>query len=284
MGANRHGHFRGEGGTVTDLPKSVAFIGAGNMAEAIARGLLAAGMTAAQLKAADPAPAARERFSQQLGIAATTSNAEAVSGAELVVLAVKPQHLASALSPLGASEENLFVSIVAGATSQRLRAALGPEARLVRCMPNTPALIGVGISALASDTGASEAELRSAEAVLGAVGRVVRVPESLMDAVTGLSGSGPAYVYLVIEALTEAGVREGLPLDTARQLATQTVLGAAQMVAETGDSPAALRERVASPGGTTIAGLAALEQRGLRAALFEAVRAATARSRELGES
>jgi pyrroline-5-carboxylate reductase len=147
-------------------------------------------------------------------------------------------------------------------------------------MPNTPALIGAGITAIASE-GASPEDLERAEVVLGAVGDVVRVPEDLLDAVTGLSGSGPAYVYLFIEALCEAGVREGLPEDVAQELAVQTVLGAASMVSETGDDPALLRERVTSPGGTTVAGLAALEQGGLRAALLAAVGAATARSKEL---
>jgi pyrroline-5-carboxylate reductase len=149
-------------------------------------------------------------------------------------------------------------------------------------MPNTPALIGAGITAVASDSGAEPADLERACAVLRAIGEVVQVPEAALDAVTGLSGSGPAYVFLFIEALTEAGVREGLSSATARALALETVLGAARLAAESGEHPAVLRERVTSPGGTTIAGLAALEDGGFRAALFAAVRAATQRSRELG--
>jgi pyrroline-5-carboxylate reductase len=265
---------------MTDLPKSVGFVGAGNMAEAIIRGLLAAGLPAAQITAADPVESRRAALAGTLGVRTTDDNAAAAAAA-VTVLSVKPQHLASACATLPASG-GLFLSIVAGATSATLREQLGAGARIARCMPNTPALIGAGITALASDTGVVEADLELAEAVLRAVGRVVRVPEAQLDAVTGLSGSGPAYVYLIIEALTEAGVREGLPAPVARELATHTLLGAARMVDESGEPPAVLRERVSSPGRTTIAGLAALERGGLRAALFEAVRAATSRSRELG--
>jgi pyrroline-5-carboxylate reductase len=265
---------------MTDLPKSVGFVGAGNMAEAIIRGLLAAGLPAAQITAADPVESRRAALAGTLGVRTTDDNAAAAAAA-VTVLSVKPQHLASACATLPASG-GLFLSIVAGATSATLREQLGAGARIARCMPNTPALIGAGITAIASDTGVVEADLELAEAVLRAVGRVVRVPEAQLDAVTGLSGSGPAYVYLIIEALTEAGVREGLPAPVARELATHTLLGAARMVDESGEPPAVLRERVSSPGGTTIAGLAALERGGLRAALFEAVRAATSRSRELG--
>jgi pyrroline-5-carboxylate reductase len=266
---------------MSDLPRTAGFIGAGNMAEALLRGLLAAGMRASQLVACDPVEARRKAV-EQLGVRTAPDNAAALR-CEVVVLAVKPQQLAAALGSMSAGPAGpLFVSIVAGATSRRLGQLLGTQARVVRSMPNTPALIGAGITAVASDTGCSEADLRLAESVLSAVGRVVRVPESAMDAVTGLSGSGPAYVYLFIEALTEAGLREGLPLATARELVVQTAIGAARMVAESGESPAVLKERVTSPGGTTIAGLAALEEAGLRSALFAAVHAATARSRELG--
>jgi pyrroline-5-carboxylate reductase len=260
----------------------VALIGAGNMAEAIARGLLAAGMRPDQLRASDPLEDRRKFVSEQLGIATTADNAAVLEGAQVAVLAVKPQHLRAAMQSLPRSSQPLFLSIVAGASLASLRQQLGESARVVRSMPNTPALIGAGISALAADPTADPADLDRAEAILRAVGRVVRTPESMLDAVTGLSGSGPAYVYLFIEALTEAGLREGLPLATARELATWTVLGSARMVAESGESPAALRERVTSPGGTTIAGLAALEAGGLRSALFAAVRAATQRSKELG--
>ena len=268
---------------MSDWPGSVGFVGAGNMAEAIARGLVAAGMSPDRLGAADPVAARRDHLRAELGIRTDGDNLALAARSEVVVLAVKPQHLEAALAGLGGAGRPLFLSIVAGCSGAKLARLLGPEARIVRSMPNTPALVGAGIAALASDTGASPADLDLAARILGAVGRVVRVPEALMDAVTGLSGSGPAYAYLFVEALTEAGVREGLPAATARELATHTLAGAARMVAESGEHPAELRERVSSPGGTTIAGLEALEAGGLRGAVFAAVRAAAARSRELGE-
>ncbi|MCE2391658.1 MAG: pyrroline-5-carboxylate reductase [Proteobacteria bacterium] len=266
-----------------DWPESVGFVGAGNMAEAIARGLLAAGLRPDQIRASDPVEARRDYLTRELGVETLPDNAEIAANSEVVVLAVKPQHLAAALEGLDPSGRPLFLSIVAGCTSAILARLLGAEARFVRSMPNTPALVGSGVSAIASDSGASAADLDRAERILGSVGRVVRVRESLMDAVTGLSGSGPAYAYLFIEALTEAGVREGLPADTARELSARTLEGAARMVNETGEHPAVLRERVSSPGGTTVAGLEALEAGGLRSAVLAAVRAATARSRQLGE-
>jgi len=266
---------------VISLPKTVGTIGGGNMAEAILQGLLQAGYTADQLCASDPVAERREHLSRTLGVRTTDSNLEVVEGSEVVVLAVKPQHLEAAVDPLPKNGGPLYLSIAAGVTLATLRRWLGSGARVVRAMPNTPALIGAGITALADGTGASAEDLERAEVVLTSVGDVVRVPEHLLDAVTGLSGSGPAYVYLFIEALCEAGIREGLPTLVARDLAVKTVLGAAAMVRETGEHPALLRERVTSPGGTTAAGLAALEDRGLRAALLAAVEAATERSREL---
>ncbi|MFI5315872.1 MAG: pyrroline-5-carboxylate reductase [Myxococcota bacterium] len=265
------------------LPKSVGTIGAGNMAEAILRGLLRAGLSADQLSAADPDPERRRLLREELGVHTTDSNAEVAQRAEVVVLAVKPQQLESACHTLPRDGGPLYLSIVAGATSAGLRRLLGAGARIVRTMPNTPALVGAGISAVANDGGAEPADVERACAILRAVGEVVQVPETSLDAVTGLSGSGPAYVFLFIEALTEAGVREGLGSETARALALETVHGAARLGRETGEHPALLRERVTSPGGTTSAGLAALEAGGFRAALLAAVRAATQRSRELGK-
>jgi len=264
------------------LPESVGTLGAGNMAEAILRGLLRAGMAPEQLIASDPDPDRRKHIAQELGVRATESNAEVVRASELVVLATKPVHVEAALRDLPRDEGPLYVSIVAGLRIAKLRHLLGSQARIVRVMPNTPALIGSGVSAVASDAGLA-ADIERASAVLEAIGRVVHVPESLMDAVTGLSGSGPAYVYLFIESLTEAGIREGLDSEVAGELAVETVLGAARLVRESGEDPAVLREKVASPGGTTIAGLAALEKGGLRTSVLRAVHAATARSRELGE-
>ncbi len=266
---------------MTELPKTVGTIGAGNMAEAILQGLRRAGLANEQLMASDPDPVRREYIERQLGVRTSESNAEVAAASELAVLAVKPAHLERAARDLPRDVGPLYVSIVAGRTLATLRGLLGTDARIVRAMPNTPALIGSGITAIAEDPETAPEDLERASAVLRAVGQVVRVPEPLLDPVTGLSGSGPAYVYLFVEALTEAGIREGLPAAVARELSVETVLGAARMVREAGEHPALLRERVTSPGGTTAAGLAALEEGGFRATVLEAVRAATARSRAL---
>ena len=268
---------------MTGLPRSVGTIGAGNMAEAILRGLVRAGMSPDALCAADPDAGRRQRMSE-LGVRASADNLDVVRRSELVVLAVKPQQLEAAAAALPRDAGPIYLSIVAGATSAALRRLLGPRARVVRSMPNTPALVGAGISAVANDTGVEPADLERACAVLRAVGSVVQVPESALDAVTGLSGSGPAYVFAFVEALTEAGTREGLPLETARALALETVHGAARLALDSGEDPAVLRARVTSPGGTTVAGLAALADGGFRAAILAAVRAATERSRALGKS
>ncbi len=266
-----------------NLPESVGTIGAGNMAEALLRGLLRAGMKPEQLCASDPVAARRNLLSEALGVRTMEDNRRLVSSCQVVVLAVKPDVVDSAVRGLPAVDGPLYISIVAGRSIASLRAVLPRGARVLRAMPNTPALISAGISALADDSGASEEDLERAESVLGAIGRVLRLPEARMDAVTGLSGSGPAYVYQFVEALCEAGVREGLPVPAARELALETVLGAALLARESGEHTAVLRDRVASPGGTTIAGLAALERAGFRAAVLAAVRAATERSRELAD-
>ena len=265
------------------LPKSVGTVGAGNMAEAILRGLLRAGLSADQLSASDVSAERRRVLREELGIYTTESNAEVAERAEVVVLAVKPQQLEAAAHTLPRDGGPLYLSIVAGATTAGLRRLLGAGARIVRTMPNTPALVGAGVTAVANDGGADPSDVERACAILRAVGEVVQVPESALDAVTGLSGSGPAYVFLLIEALSEAGVREGLSAETARSLALETVHGAARLARETGEHPALLRERVTSPGGTTSAGLAALEAGGFRATVAAAVRAATQRSKELGK-
>jgi pyrroline-5-carboxylate reductase len=263
------------------LPERIGAIGGGNMGEAFLRGLIRAGAKPEKLLAADPDPARRSALERDLGVRTTASNADVASASELVLLAVKPDKLESAAQGLPREGGPLYLSVLAGRTLASLRRALGP--RVARAMPNTPALIGAGVSALAVPADLSDTDARRAEAVLRAVGEVVRVPETALDAVTGLSGSGPAYVYLFIEALVDAGVREGLPAATARQLAAATAVGAARMVAESSDHPAQLRQRVTSPAGTTAAGLAALEQAGFRAALLAAVRAATARAKELSQ-
>ncbi len=266
---------------MSGLPASVGTVGAGNMAEAILRGLVSAGMPPSALRASDPDPGRRQKMSE-LGVRASADNLDVVRGCELVVLAVKPQQLETVSASLPRDGGPLYLSIVAGATTGALRRLLGPSARVVRSMPNTPALVGAGISAVANDSGVDAADLERACAVLRAVGSVVQVPEALLDAVTGLSGSGPAYVFAFVEALTEAGAREGLAPETARALALATVAGAARLALVSGEDPAVLRARVTSPGGTTVAGLTALGEGGFREAILAAVRAATKRSKELG--
>jgi pyrroline-5-carboxylate reductase len=266
------------------ISQRVGFIGAGRMARALAGGLAHAGLVKPeQIIAADPDAGARQQLLNQTpGSKGAKSNRELVEQSDVVVLAVKPQQLAAATVDLASvAAGKLVVSILAGVRLAKLAAAL-PGARLVRVMPNTPALVGQGASAYALGPNASTADGELVDALLSAVGRAFRVDENLLDAVTGLSGSGPAFVYVAIEALADGGVRMGLPRDIALALAAQTVKGAAEMVLATGDHPAVLKDRVASPGGTTIAGLQELENGGLRATLIAAVEAATHRSTELG--
>lgn len=263
-------------------PLAVGFLGAGQMATALAVGWTRAGLLdRARSLASDPHPAAQSHFAATTGLTAITANADLMAAADLIVVAVKPQVLTQLLAEVAPLVEprHLIVSIAAGATLQRLTAALGPAARVVRVMPNTPALVGASASGIA---GGSAEDAGLVEKLFAAVGTAVRVPEPLLDAVTGLSGSGPAYVFVLIEALADGGVRAGLPREVALKLAAQTVLGAAKMVLDTGQHPAALKDAVASPGGTTIAGLHALERAGFRAALMDAVTAAADRATELG--
>ncbi|TMA32078.1 MAG: pyrroline-5-carboxylate reductase [Deltaproteobacteria bacterium] len=263
----------------------IGFLGAGAMAEALAGGLRASGVGADSLRLADPDPARRKHVEQALGLATTDDNAALVAGSDLVVIAVKPQVVPTALAALAGAPElarPLWVSIAAGVRIARLEAALGAGARIVRAMPNTPALVRSGATAICGNAVASAADLARAQALFASVGTCWTAPrEALLDAVTGLSGSGPAYVFVFLEALGDAGVRMGLPRDAAYQLAFQTVLGAARLAIEDGRHPAALKDQVTSPGGTTIAGLERLEAGGLRAAVYDAVAAATRRSQEL---
>lgn len=270
----------------------IGFIGAGQMAQALARGLVAAGVSSADLlRAYDPVPAAAAAFQAVApGARIVADNVQVVEQSDVIWLAVKPQQMQAALlairtarPSLGSLDDKLFVSIAAGVPLAKLVAGLD-SGRVVRVMPNTPCLVGQGASAFAAGPAATTADCELVERLLGAVGLAVRVDESLLDAVTGLSGSGPAFVYVMIEALSDAGVKVGLPRATAQRLAAQTVAGAARMVLETGEHPAALKDKVASPGGTTIAGLAALEHHAVRGALFAAVEAATLRSAELGRA
>ena len=254
------------------------------MAEAMIGGLLAGQVCSAEsIWATDPVAERRDRLKGQFGVRVGSANREAVAWADLIVLAVKPQTLPAVLSEIGSSLAHAFViSIVAGVTIRTIAEQTGGATRVVRAMPNTPALVREGMTALATGAGVSDGDVHLARTIFETVGKVVVVEERLMDAVTGLSGSGPAYVFQAIEALSDGGVMMGLPRQTAELLAAQTVFGSARLVLESGVHPAQLKDRVASPGGTTIAGLHQLEQRGFRAALMAAVEAATIRSKELG--
>jgi pyrroline-5-carboxylate reductase len=257
------------------------------MARALAKGFVNAGLVKAeQIVAADPVPAAARQFVDEVpGASLVTSNAAVVSQASVIFLAVKPQSMPAVFAELSGKipAGKLFVSIAAGITLARLTDGL-KCGRVIRVMPNTPALVGEGASAYALGPDATAEDGQLVGRLLGAVGKAHVVDEKLLDAVTGLSGSGPAFVYVMIEALSDGGVRMGLPREVAAALAAQTVKGAATMVLETGEHTSVLKDKVASPGGTTIAGLQALEDRGLRGALIAAVEAATRRSQELGKS
>lgn len=264
----------------------VGFLGAGKMASALAGGFVRAGITGPDgILASDPVPEARKGFAQAVAARTTAANIEVVDFAEVVFIAVKPDQVASLLREISAKAtgRHLFVSIAAGVTLARMEDELPPGSRVIRVMPNTPALVGASASAFALGKTATKEDAALVSRLLSSVGVALQVKESLLDAVTGLSGSGPAYVYMMIEALSDGGVAAGLPRDVATQLAAQTVLGGAKMVLETKMHPGALKDMVTSPGGTTIEGLHELEKGGVRAALMTAVRAATERSRKLGQ-
>lgn len=265
----------------------LGFLGAGQMATALAEGFVAAKLVPSKgIISADPSPEARANFATASGATVVEDNAEVLENASVVFLAVKPQHAPAVLAPLKSawSEDHLIVSIAAGLTTASIAKQTADTPRLIRVMPNTPCLVGYSASAFSLGPRATTADAALVERLLAAVGQAHQLDESLLDAVTGLSGSGPAFVYQIIEALSDGGVRMGLPRAVATALAAQTVRGAAEMVLVTGEHPATLKDRVASPGGTTIAGLQALEQGGLRATLMSAVEAATRRSTELGQS
>ena len=255
------------------------------MASAILRSLLAQGLVSpSQVTVSDPVEACREAAAE-LGVRAVPSNLEAAAGADVLLLAVKPGVVPAVLEEVAGtlSPTQVVVSIAAGVTVPQLEELLPPDVPVVRVMPNTPAQVGAGAAALCRGTHATAAHADLVRQVLEAGGLCVEVSEAQLDAVTGLSGSGPAYVCLIIEALADGGVRMGLPRTVALTLAAQTVLGGAKLVLETGDHPAVLKDRVATPGGTTIAGLAALEEAGVRSGLIKAVEAAARRSAELGK-
>jgi len=263
----------------------LGFIGGGNMAEAIIRGLLAGGVTATEIVVAEPVAARREFLQSTYGIDARADNGEVVARADALVIAVKPQVFRGLATTLGADsiDGKLLISIMAGISIGDIEEAWGGTCRVIRVMPNTPALVLEGASALCRGPNATDDDLFFARGLFDLVGSTCVVDEKLMDAVTGVSGSGPAYVFMFIEALSDAGVKNGLPREVATGLAAQTVLGAAKLLLETGDHPGVLKEKVTSPGGTTIAGLASLERDSFRGAVMAAVDAATARSAELGK-
>jgi pyrroline-5-carboxylate reductase len=285
-GTKRTGRRAKADGSAAKRTFAVGFIGAGNMATALIQGLVAAGLyEKGEICASDVDASRRSHAKRRLGVAVTTDNAFVVERSRTVVLAVKPQIVDEVLRALRPTVRrgHLFVSIAAGVPTARLEALLGGEVRVVRLMPNTPALLGKGMAVAVRGRHATVADERLALKLLRSVGEARAVAdEALLDAVTGLSGSGPAYVYLFAEALIAGGVRAGLSEDLARDLALQTMTGAAAMLQESGESPQRLREMVTSPGGTTLAGLSELDRRGFVDTVSAAVVAATRRSVELG--
>ena len=263
----------------------IGFIGCGKMGAALIRGVLAAEVCApCDIRVFDRIATSSEELSGETGVSLASGIRELAAASDVVVLCVKPDDAPSALAEAAPDlAGKLLVSIAAGLTIASLQGA-APGSRVVRVMPNTGALVREGAAAYATGAGVTDADADAVAKIFSSVGLAFAVKESLLDAVTGLSGSGPAYVYLFIEALSDGGVQMGLPRDLATRLAVQTVAGAAAMVAQTGMHPAVLREMVTSPGGTTIAGLAELERAGLRSGVINAVRAATVRARELGSS
>jgi pyrroline-5-carboxylate reductase len=265
--------------------RRIGFIGSGAMARALAGGLLSGGVSRDRVRASDPAEDSRRLFEREVGVPAGSDNADLVAESDVVVLAVKPGVVSTVLKKLSGKpdlERPLWVSIAAGIPLAAIGEDLPAGARIVRAMPNTPALVGAGATAYCANAAAGDDDREVARALFDSVGTSWLAPtESMLDAVTGLSGSGPAYVFLILEALADAGVRMGLPREASHQLACQTLYGATRLAMQTGQHPAVLKDQVTSPGGTTIAGLERLEAGGVRAALHAAVAAATARSREL---
>jgi len=259
----------------------VVVVGGGRMGAALVGGLIAGGWDAGRIAVVEADAGRRSALKEMLpGVVVEAVPMEA----EGAVVAVKPGDGEGACRSLASVGTSRVLSIMAGVRLGRLESWLGPAVAVVRAMPNTPALVGAGVSALAGGRGAGEDDVAWAEEILGAVGRVVRMAESSLDAATGLSGSGPAYIFLVAEALIDAGVGVGLDPEVSRTLAIETLAGAARLLVETGENPAALRAQVTSPGGTTEAGVARLEANGLRRAFDEAVTAATERSRAMSGS
>lgn len=264
--------------------KTIAFIGAGNMGEALIRGLLAAKtMTPQQIIATDIRPERLEFFQKNFGIRVASENTSAVRDADIILLAVKPQQMSDVLAGFRSAMTTgkLVVTIAAGVRTSRIERELGTGVRVVRVMPNTPALVGAGAAALCKGAHATDDDIAVAETILGAVGITVRTEEKFLDAVTALSGSGPAYIFLVAEAMIKAGVETGLPEEVAKKLAIQTVYGASKLLVDSGEPPEALRRKVTSPGGTTEAALKVMSERKLIEIFVDAIKAAERRGREL---
>lgn len=265
--------------------RRVGFLGAGNMAGALIKGLLASGaIDASRVWASDVTPERLAALEKLHGVRVTTDNHAMVREVDVLVLSVKPQVITKVMRAIAPDvrSDTLVISVAAGVPISVLEAHLPDETRVVRSMPNTPAIVGAGATAIAAGTHATDEDLRTARALFEAVGRVVSLEEAQLDAVTGLSGSGPAYVMLMIEALADGGVKVGLHRDTALLLAAQTVYGSAKLLLETGEHPGRLKDMVTSPGGTAIAGLHTLESGALRKTLIDAVESATKRAAELG--
>jgi pyrroline-5-carboxylate reductase len=268
------------------INRKIAFLGGGNMAEALIKGLIAAGTAKAdQLMAMDVSADRLAHLKKTYGINTAKSNAAAAREADVIVLSVKPHVVERVLTEISSSvnDKKLVISIAAGIALAKIEKNLRETAHVVRVMPNTPALVLAGAAALSAGDNITNDDLDLAQSIFNSVGTTVVVDEKLMDAVTGLSGSGPAYIFMIIEALSDAGVKAGLPRPLALELAAQTVYGSAKMVLETKEHPGKLRDMVTSPGGTTIEGLHELEKGNLRATLMNAVEAAVARSKELGK-
>jgi pyrroline-5-carboxylate reductase len=267
--------------------KKISIIGGGKMGEVLAKGITANKLVpAADVVVADVLKQRLNHLKGKYGVAVTENNLQAVKAADIVILAVKPQSMAEVLAPLDKTidKTKLVISIAAGIPIRFIEGYLKKAARIIRVMPNTPALVGEGAAALAPGGNATDEDMAMARHIFDSVGLSVVVKEDLLDAVTGLSGSGPAYMFIMIEALSDGGVLMGIPRDVSLKLTAQTMLGAAKLFLEVADShPGALKDMVTSPGGTTIAGIKALENGGLRAALINAVEAATLRSQELGK-
>ncbi|ADH85772.1 pyrroline-5-carboxylate reductase [Desulfurivibrio alkaliphilus] len=274
---------------MTEKRKKLGFIGGGQMGEALIKGVLAAGLyRSAELVVAEPSEPRRQLLADRYDVPVCQQSGPLWAGCDVLVLAVKPQVMGTVLAqagPLAGERRQLLISIAAGVSTAFIEEALAPRSvPVVRVMPNTPALVLAGASALCPGRAAGEEDLKLAEGIFAAVGKTVILPETAMDAVTGLSGSGPAYVFTFLESLIDAGVKVGLSREVAAVLARQTIAGSLQLVEESRQSPAELRAMVTSPGGTTIAGLHALERGAFRALIMDAVEAATRRSRELGSN